>query len=351
MRKLWSVVLLSSSILAVAATASQAQVTVGQLPAPDPPALCHSGPLDTYQALLGAGNSYVVPGTGVITSWSTEAAAGAGQTLKMKVFRPLGGASFLVVGQDGPRRLVPDVLNTFPTDLAVQSGDVIGLNDQNAPAADNACLFMTGDLGDRYDFSEGDPDAETGATTVMSPSVQGYRLNLSATLLEAPTVTAVSPQTGAIAGGTTVEITGGEFAQVQGVRFGAAAASSYIVDSEGQITAVSPAGAAGSVLVSVTTIAGTISVQQFTYQAPSTSAPSPSPSPISAPAPNCTVPKLQGKNLKASKRKLRTADCVLGKVTKKKGANAKTGKVVGQSKKPGTVLPAGTVLNVTLGKG
>jgi beta-lactam-binding protein with PASTA domain len=38
-------------------------------------------------------------------------------------------------------------------------------------------------------------------------------------------------------------------------------------------------------------------------------------------------------------------------VTKKKGAKGATGKVVGQSRKPGTVLPAGTVVKVTLGRG
>jgi beta-lactam-binding protein with PASTA domain len=38
-------------------------------------------------------------------------------------------------------------------------------------------------------------------------------------------------------------------------------------------------------------------------------------------------------------------------VTTNKGAKAATGKVVGQSRKPETALPAGTVVKVTLGKG
>jgi beta-lactam-binding protein with PASTA domain len=65
----------------------------------------------------------------------------------------------------------------------------------------------------------------------------------------------------------------------------------------------------------------------------------------------CTVPKLKGKSLKASKKKIKATYCKVGKVTKKKGARASIGKVVGQSRKPGTVLAAGTVLKVTLGKG
>jgi beta-lactam-binding protein with PASTA domain len=49
----------------------------------------------------------------------------------------------------------------------------------------------------------------------------------------------------------------------------------------------------------------------------------------------CTVPKLTGKKLKAAKKGLTRADCKLGKVTKKKGATAKGGKVVKQSPKAG----------------
>ena len=43
------------------------------------------------QPTVTSGNTYVVPAGGVaITSWSTNAAAGAGQQLKMKVFRKIG---------------------------------------------------------------------------------------------------------------------------------------------------------------------------------------------------------------------------------------------------------------------
>jgi beta-lactam-binding protein with PASTA domain len=63
--------------------------------------------------------------------------------------------------------------------------------------------------------------------------------------------------------------------------------------------------------------------------------PAAAPTPTPAPAPTCTVPKLAGKSLKASKKKIKGADCIVGKVTKKKGAKAATGKVVGQNKKTG----------------
>jgi hypothetical protein len=77
------------------------------------------------------------------------------------------------------------------------------------------------------------------------------------------------------------------------------------------------------------------------------------PAPLPAPTPTppvltCKVPNLHGKGLKAAKKKLKAADCKLGKVTKKKGATAKTGKVGKQSPKAGKILAPGSKVKVTL---
>ena len=71
-----------------------------------------------------------------------------------------------------------------------------------------------------------------------------------------PTVTGLSPSGGAAAGGTSVVITGTGFFGATAVDFASTAATSYVIDSNTQITAVSPAHAAGSVQVKVTTPAG-----------------------------------------------------------------------------------------------
>jgi hypothetical protein len=47
----------------------------------------------------------------------------------------------MVVGSDGPRDLTAGALNTFPADVAVQPGDVIGIN--SAMPASTACNFFT----------------------------------------------------------------------------------------------------------------------------------------------------------------------------------------------------------------
>lgn len=67
-------------------------------------------------------------------------------------------------------------------------------------------------------------------------------------------------------------------------------------------------------------------------------------------ASQCTVPKLIGGKLAAAKKKMKAAGCKIGKVKKKKGVEVKSAKVVHQSVKPGTSLPAGGSVNLTLGK-
>ena len=71
-----------------------------------------------------------------------------------------------------------------------------------------------------------------------------------------PAVASVSPSSGPAAGGTSVTISGANFTHATAVRFGSTAATSFVVDSATEITAVSPAGA-GTVKVTVTTPAGT----------------------------------------------------------------------------------------------
>jgi alpha-tubulin suppressor-like RCC1 family protein len=82
-----------------------------------------------------------------------------------------------------------------------------------------------------------------------------------------PSVTALSATVGGVDGGTPVTIAGVNFEGVTAVDFGANAAS-FTVDSPTSITAVAPAGALGTVNVTVTTPAGTspvVPADRFTY--------------------------------------------------------------------------------------
>ncbi len=91
------------------------------------------------------------------------------------------------------------------------------------------------------------------------------------TYVAAPAVTGISPSAGPLGGGTSVVIAGANFLNATAVDFGGVAATSFVVNSAGtQITATSPAEAAGTVDITVTTPGGTSatsSADQFAYLA------------------------------------------------------------------------------------
>ena len=90
-------------------------------------------------------------------------------------------------------------------------------------------------------------------------------------------ISTASPLTGSTAGGTTVVILGTNLLGATAVTFGGTPATSFVVNSDTQVTAVTPARAAGSATIVVNTPAGQASTSQpFSYVAPSISLISPS---------------------------------------------------------------------------
>ncbi|MFF9782913.1 IPT/TIG domain-containing protein [Streptomyces nigrescens] len=75
---------------------------------------------------------------------------------------------------------------------------------------------------------------------------------------------AFAPLSGPLAGGNTVTLTGTHLIEATAVRFGATAATSFTVVWDTRITAVVPAGAAGPVQVTVTTVGGTSNPVSYT---------------------------------------------------------------------------------------
>lgn len=84
-----------------------------------------------------------------------------------------------------------------------------------------------------------------------------------------PTLTNVSPNTGTTVGGTSVTLTGTFLTGATSVTFGGTAATSFNVVNGSTITCTTPAGAAGTASVQVTTPGGTNGANTlFTYVAP-----------------------------------------------------------------------------------
>jgi hypothetical protein len=173
---------LASSLAALSLVASAspagAAVTIGQLAPDGTLSQCNFAPTDNAQA------GYVVPplppaSALVISSWSYNAGAGPGQTITMKVFRKIADpATLQVVGHDGPRAIAADTLNTFPANVPVQPGDILGSNQPTS--ANTACVFFApGDTRFQYlgDLSDGQSAA---FTAVNMPPSSDYRLNVSA---------------------------------------------------------------------------------------------------------------------------------------------------------------------------
>jgi hypothetical protein len=111
------------------------------------------------------------------------------------------------------------------------------------------------------------PAGTAGTVQVTVTTVGGTSNGVAYTYVAVPALTAIAPGSGPIAGGTTVVLTGTALAGATAVNFGATPAAAFTVDSPTQITAVTPAGTAGTVLVTVTTAGGTGDGVSFTYVA------------------------------------------------------------------------------------
>jgi hypothetical protein len=182
-------ILLAAGALLLSAAPAAAITTIGQLaPGPSPPpAGCGSGAADLVQPVVVTGQTYEVPENGaLISSWSTFATPGADQTLTLKVFRKITGIGdpnvWEVIGHDGPRPLVPGVVNTFQTHLPVRTGDLVGLNTQSTMGSFTACVFdVPGES-----LRERIGNLADGQNGTFNQVVPDSRLNLTATVLTAP---------------------------------------------------------------------------------------------------------------------------------------------------------------------
>ena len=176
-----------TTLLAVAVPA-QATVTVGQIAVPTN--TCAS-PVDRVQPTVTTGNSYVVPANGTITSWSTMTATNGGQ-IKLKIFRPISGMtnSFSVVGQTDPQTLVLNTTNTFPANIAVKAGDLVGMN--SFSGTPDCGTMVTGESYLRFPAATATPDTgdlNNGQSATFDGVVMDRHLDISAQLDPTNTLT------------------------------------------------------------------------------------------------------------------------------------------------------------------
>jgi hypothetical protein len=170
--RLATLISLAALSLIVLASPAQASVTIGQLGSPLTSSDC--GGRDLVPLAVSTGTQYLAHGTGTLTSWSTNAIAGAGQMVTFKVWR--GFYTHQVISHDGPHLLTPGALNTFPVNLPIQHGDLIGLT---TVAGTVGCKFPAPPGLNDIDSRLGNlADGQSGDFV----SLFDYRLNLQAVL-------------------------------------------------------------------------------------------------------------------------------------------------------------------------
>jgi hypothetical protein len=135
-----------------------------------------SGPNFGGQVQLSAtGVSYTVPFEGTITSWSAASDELGAQT-KLLILQPVSGTTFNVVAKSDFGTFTSTGIQTFPAQIPVHAGQVIGDFGQ-------LCGFdVAGSPGDQFDIFEG-PEPATGTNQDFpGPSSMGSRVDLSATV-------------------------------------------------------------------------------------------------------------------------------------------------------------------------
>jgi hypothetical protein len=213
------------------------------------------------------------------TQITATAPAGTG-TVDVTVTTP-GGTSATSSADQYTYAAAPSVTSVAPSAGPTGGGTsvvITGTNLLNASAVRfGAAGAVTFKVASPTQITATSPAAAAGTVDVSVTTAGGTTAASSAdrfTYVASPAVSGVSPATGSTSGGTTVTITGTNLAGATSVQFGAAGAVSFTVASATQITAWSPAEAAGTVDITVGTSGGTStasSADRFTYSsAPAT---------------------------------------------------------------------------------
>lgn len=245
------------------------------------------------EVLFGAvsATSYVVNSSNQIT-----AIAPAGDTgeVEISVITPLGK----VTSNQKFRYVAPSINAVTPASGPINGGTIVVIAGNNFSGV--SAVTFGGVPAQSFTVNSSSqitavtpPRASAGSVPIEITLTTGT-IDSSYTYVAAPTISLISPSSGSTSGGMSVLITGTNFLGVTSVTFGGTKAQSFTVNSETQITAVTPIKSAGVVNVQITTAGGiATSPIAFTYTAPTIT----SLSPISGPTAGETVVTIFGTNL------------------------------------------------------
>jgi hypothetical protein len=150
----------SAAVLLVGPTAAPAATQLGD--AFPPPNSCPGQVI--YLQTSSIESEYTVHAPGVINSWSVYAPPTGLDRLKFQVARPAGLDTFKTIGESPLVDAVPGQLNTYPVQVPVLPGDVIGLywpfESRDTACADNDAVgyvsyffFGSANPGETYKYA------------------------------------------------------------------------------------------------------------------------------------------------------------------------------------------------------
>ena len=179
----------------------------------------------------------------------------------------------------------PSLQAIAPAAGPIGGGNIVGLSGDDLYTAllvnFGAATAHPTTVSDQQLLVTAPPAAGPGTVPVYVTTTGGVSNRLLYTYVSVPTVTGVSPETGPIAGGTTVLVTGTALSRATAVTVGGVPAASFRAFSDTLLVVVTPPGTAGAADLTVTTPGGSVTVPgAFGYQAPTettvASAPDPS---------------------------------------------------------------------------
>lgn len=253
-------------------TAPDASVTLNYV---DPPAITNLSPATGSAAggtlvtitgtnLLGTtqvkfGTSVVAPSNVTATSLQATSPAHAAGTVDVTVTNSIGTSANTAADDFVYTPAPPTVTGLFPAGGPVGGTTVVTVTGTGFTGATGVTFGGTAGTGltvnDDNTITVTAPAHAAGTVDVIVTTGGGPSANTSADNYVygavPPTVTAVSPTTGPITGGTTLTITGTGFTGATEVTIGGTAGTSVTVVSDTSLTVITPAHAAGTVDVIV----------------------------------------------------------------------------------------------------
>jgi large repetitive protein len=225
----------------------------------------------TSVTFAGLAAQFDVVSDGKIVAASPPAPGGTPQAVDILVTTPIG-VSTAVPGDGFTYTVAPAVTQLEPSEAPYLGGTAVVIGGSGFSGADAVLFGVTPAVfqvwSDGVVTATAPPGiglVQVAVRTTRGLSAAGPASQFTYTAI--PAVAQLTPQSGPVAGGTSVVINGQGFTGATTVAFGGVVAPAFTVDSDAQITAISPPGS-GVVDVTVITSAGVSPVtvaDRFTY--------------------------------------------------------------------------------------